>query len=91
MQLHISKKAHIEIDDAKEYYNLQQENLGDIFKKDIQKSIDSIFSFPNLYPNITNDLKRCVLHRFSYSIFYTLQDDIILILTIAHQHQKPFY
>lgn len=91
MQLLISKKAHIEIDDAKEYYNLQQENLGDIFKKDIQKSIDSISSFPDLYPNITNDLKRCVLHRFPYSIFYTLQDNIILILTVAHQHQKPFY
>ena len=45
----------------------------------------------NLYPNITNDLKRTVLHRFPYSIFYAITDNTILILSVAHQHRKPFY
>ena len=91
MTLKISQLAFFEIEDAKEYYNLQNSTLGDTFKNDIKRSIESIKKFPNLYPNITNDMRRCVLHRFPYSIFYAITDNTILILSVAHQHRKPFY
>ena len=91
MTLKISQLAFLEIEDAKEYYNLQNSTLGDTFKNDIKKSIESIKRFPNLYPNITNDIRRCVLHRFPYSIFYAITNSTILVLSVAHQHRKPFY
>lgn len=91
MIVKISQKAFFEIEEAKEYYNLQQNNLGDTFKSDLKDSIENIKNFPNLYPNITDDMKRCILHRFPYSLFYTLKEDVILILSVAHQHRKPFY
>ena len=91
MTLKISQLAFLEIEDAKEYYNLQKPTLGDTFKNDVKRSIESIKEFPNLYPNVTNDLKRTLLHRFPYSIFYAVTDNTILILSVAHQHRKPFY
>lgn len=91
MTLKISKLAFLEIEDAKEYYNLQKSTLGDTFKNDVKKSIENIKQFPTLYPNITNDIKRCLLHRFPYSIFYAISDNTILVLSVAHQHRKPFY
>jgi plasmid stabilization system protein ParE len=91
MILKISQIAFLEIEDAKEFYNLQKPTLGDTFKNDVKKTIENIKNFPNLYPNITNDLKRTLLHRFPYSIFYAITDDTILILSVAHQHRKPFY
>jgi plasmid stabilization system protein ParE len=91
MTLEISQLAFLEIEDAKEYYNLQKPTLGDTFKSDVKKTIENIKNFPNLYPNITNDLKRTVLHRFPFSIFYAITDNTILILSVAHQHRKPFY
>lgn len=91
MTLKISQIAFLEIEDAKEFYNLQKPTLGDTFKNDVKKTIENIKNFPNLYPNITNDLKRTLLHRFPYSIFYAITDDTILILSVAHQHRKPFY
>ena len=91
MTLKISQLAFLEIEDAKEYYNLQKPTLGDTFKNDVKRSIESIKEFPNLYPNVTNDLKRTLLHRFPYSIFYAVTNNTILILSVAHQHRKPFY
>ena len=91
MTLKISQLAFLEIEDAKEYYNLQKPTLGDTFKNDVKRSLESIKEFPNLYPNITNDLKRTLLHRFPYSIFYAVTNNTILILSVAHQHRKPFY
>jgi plasmid stabilization system protein ParE len=91
MTLKISQLAFLEIEDAKEFYNLQNPTLGDTFKNDIKRSIKSIEKFPNLYPNITSNMRRCVLHRFPYSIFYAITDSTILVLSVAHQHRKPFY
>lgn len=91
MKLLISQNAFQELKESQDYYNLQQENLGNIFKNDIQKAINSIQNFPNLYPNITETIKRCLLHRFPFSIFYSVHKDTIIILSIAHQHRKPQY
>ncbi|MEA3354678.1 MAG: type II toxin-antitoxin system RelE/ParE family toxin [Campylobacterota bacterium] len=91
MNLKISKLAKEEIYDGTEYYNLQQSGLGDSFKSDVKQTIINIHQHPKLYPDITTNIKRCVLHRFPFSIFYTIRTDTILILTVAHQHRKPIY
>ena len=91
MKLEILELASLEIDDGHEYYNLQQEKLGDSFKNDVQLDIDNIAVSPKLYPLIKTDIRRCVLHRFPYTIFYTIEDDTILILSVAHQRREPYY
>ena len=45
MTLKISQIAFLEIEDAKEYYNLQNPTLGDTFKNDVKKTIENIKNF----------------------------------------------
>jgi plasmid stabilization system protein ParE len=89
--IEISEYAHSEIDDAREFYNLQKDGLGDDFKYDVFLAITNIATFPNLYPNINTNVKRCLLHRFPYSIFYAIREQSVVILSVAHQHRKPRY
>ncbi len=91
MKLRILELAALEITDAKEYYNLQQPKLGERFQKDIQNAVDTILSFPQLYPEVSDSLRRSILHRFPYTIFYTIENDTIIILSVAHQRRKPYY
>lgn len=91
MTIEISTLAYSEIEDARVYYNLQQENLGERFKEHIKQSVDSIAQLPMLYPKITDELHRVIVHKFPYSIFYALFDEKIVIVSVAHQHRKPFY
>ncbi len=91
MKLEFSELAKLEIEDARDYYNLQQEDLGERFKEHIKESVDSIAQFPLLYPKVTDELHRVVVHKFPYSIFYILLDETIVIVSVAHQHRKPFY
>ena len=69
MKLEILELASFEIEDAKQYYNLQQTGLGDRFKKDVKKSLENIVCSPTLYPQVEKNIRRCLLHRFPYSIF----------------------
>lgn len=91
MKLELLELAQLEIEDSKDYYNLQQSKLGDSFKKDIQSSIDKIFDLPNLYPEVAPDIRRCLLHRFPFSVIYSITNETVIILAIAHQARKPFY
>ncbi len=89
--IEISKLAYNEIEESKEYYNLQKDNFGLDFKSDVFKAIKNIALSPNLYPIISDNIRRCLLHRFPFSIFYTVKQNTIVILSIAHQHRKPKY
>jgi len=91
MKLRILEPAFLEIEDAKEYYNLKQEKLGESFKNDVQATIDNILVFPELYPKIVDEIRRCILHRFPYSIFYAIDGDTVVVLSVAHQRRKPYY
>jgi plasmid stabilization system protein ParE len=93
MKVLLSLEAQNELDDAMSYYNLQQENLGSEFKTLIHNTIRNIQASPLLYPIIKKPIHRVVTRKFPYSIFYMIDNanDIILILSIAHQHRKPFY
>jgi len=46
MRVEFSKLAYDELEDARGYYNLQQEELGEQFKEHIQKAIDVIAHSP---------------------------------------------
>ena len=91
MTLEFSELAQSEIEDARAYYNLHQEELGERFKEHIKQSVDNIMDSPLLYPKVTDELHRVVVHKFPYSIFYALLDERIVIVSVAHQHRKPFY
>ncbi len=87
----LSTLALQELEEGKAYYNLQKDALGDAFEEVVRKSIEDIFSAPYLYPVIEEPVHRKVISRFPYNIFYRVDADAIVILSIAHQHRKPFY
>ena len=91
MKLEILELAQFEIEDSKDYYNLQQNGLGDVFKNDVKQTIDKICDSPKLYPIISNPIRRSLLHRFPFSIIYAIHNDTIVIVLIEHQSRRPFY
>ena len=93
MTLLLSAQAIEEIRDAEAYYELQQQGLGDRFKTTIRQALDRVRAMPLLYPVIHDPLRRVVVSRFPYSIFYMIdtQNDTIVVLSVAHQHREPFY
>lgn len=89
LNIDISKFAYNEIEESKEYYNLQKDGLGLDFKGDVLTAVNNIATYPNLYPVISGNIRRCLLHRFPFSVFYAVKQKTIVVLSVAHQHRKP--
>jgi plasmid stabilization system protein ParE len=91
MPIEFLELANEELSDAQRYYNTQQLNLGNTFKQEIYHTLLRIQEFPKAYVKIKDDVRRCLLHKFKYSIVYSIEETHILIIAIAHQHRKPNY
>jgi len=91
MKYIFSKLALQELEDGRVYYNLEKEGLGDKFKSFIKDEVHIIFQSPYLYPVITEPVHRKVITKFPYNIFYRVDDNAIVILSISHQRKKPVY
>ena len=91
MQIRFSAAAKIELDDACDWYELQQVGLGSRFRNDVQKATLQIARTPLLFPLELHEVRRYIMNRFSYTLRYVLRGEEVWILAVSHQHRQPEY
>lgn len=91
MKVIFSKYAKLELEDATHFYELEFEGLGRKFKKDVKKAAIRIPEYPKAWSVERGDIRKCLLHKFHYKLLYSIEEDHIFIIAVAHQHRKPDY
>jgi plasmid stabilization system protein ParE len=91
MKVFFSKYAKQELNDAVHYYELEYEGLGRRFKEEVKKAAIRISEYPQAWSVELGDIRKCLLHKFPYKLLYSIEEDHILVIAIAHQHRKPDY
>ncbi len=86
-----SKISKQELDDAINFYELEQSGLGHSFKIEVKKAALLIAEYPKAWSVERGEIRKCLLHKFPYKLLYSIEKDHILIIAVAHQHRKPFY
>lgn len=81
----------MELEDAMYFYELEYESFGQKFKKEVQKAAIRISEYPNAWSIVQGDIRKYILHKFPYMLLYSIENDHIFIIAIAHQHRKPNY
>ncbi len=91
MKVEILEVAQTELEDAVWFYELEQAGLGRRFKKEVHRTLLRIRQSPQTWPIERGEIRKCFVHTFPYTVFYSLQEHTIVIVAIAHQHRKPGY
>lgn len=89
-------EAKAEVRSAANWYEREREGLGDEFVADIRLALDAIERAPETYPHIETtrtkrNLRRYLLHRFSYTLIYELRQDEIVVVAVSHARRRPNY
>ncbi|MEW6185881.1 MAG: type II toxin-antitoxin system RelE/ParE family toxin [Thermodesulfobacteriota bacterium] len=87
----IHETAEIEINEAADFYDLENPGLGNVFIDEIQRSIEIIAQFPEAAPLIRDCVRKKPLIKFPYSLIYSIRSDEFRLLAVAHQKRRPFY
>jgi toxin ParE2 len=83
--------AEIELEEAIGWYEAQESGLGDAFLIEVLSVADRIERFPEAWQSLDGDVRRCRLGRFPYGLIYTIVNDDVLVLAVAHLHRRPDY
>ena len=89
MRLRYTRRAWNDLDIAFEWYEEQRRGLGFDFLDCVEASIVTIQQMPKLYAKHHEHFRRALVRRFPYSIFYTIEDEEIVVHAIFHNRQDP--
>ena len=91
MSVRLLESAQVELDDAIAWYASQAPGLGDAFLIETLKTLKLIEQYPKAWHPLTQQVRRCRLRRFPYSVINAQEGSDLLVLAVAHQHRKPGY
>lgn len=90
MKAEYHPKTIDDLNTAVAHYNHVQAGLGDSLRIEVYGAIDRILQNPEQYRVVENEIRRCFVHRFPYSVLYHIVSaELVHILVIRHHRQHP--
>lgn len=89
LKLIINPFAEMDTQLAQEWYNLQKDKLGDEFLEELEITISNIASNPFQYAKVQLDIHKAVMRRFPFNVYYTIQNELIIVFAIFHNSRNP--
>ncbi len=90
MKLTIHELAAEEWKDAMNWYDQQAPNLGARFNQAVLKQLRQISLHPGWYVREA-DTYVAYVPKFPYKIYYTFDEERLIVWAVAHMHRKPLY
>lgn len=94
MRLDIAQAALDEAETARDHYAAIHVSLGDRYASEFLRSVELITSQPLAWAKVGRGKRNARvrhMHRFPYSLIYLVEDDLIRIVAVMHQRQRPGY
>ena len=81
--------AAAEVENAIRWYGRPEIDQAAAFILELERTEAHLASHPALFQRVEGEIRRAVLRRFPYSLFYVIEIDIVLVLACMHHHQEP--
>jgi len=88
-RLKFSSRALREAGEAQEWYELQTTGLGDEFIAAMELQLKRLEQAPMLYAEVIPNVRRALLPRFPYGLFYVVRGDLVHVLAVLHDARNP--
>jgi len=91
MRYRLNARARAEIRKAGEHYKGEGDRISYAFAKALRGALDLITAIPESSPADEYGIRRKHLTNFPFTLIYYLEDDVVEIVALMHQSQKPGY
>lgn len=83
------RRVHHDLAAAFDWYEEQRPGVGDEFLVAVQTTFQSIGLHPNMFGLIHEEIRRAIVPRFPFAVFYTVEPDRIVVLRVLHSARNP--
>ena len=85
----VRPEAQTDIREAARWYESREIGLGLRFLREIRTSLEHISDNPLRFPIVEDNVRRALLRKFPYSIYFVNEPEAIAIVAVLHQHRRP--
>lgn len=71
------------------HYEGQTEGLGEQFLSAVDSAFDAIERYPEMFTRVHGEVRRALVSRFPYAIFYRVESKRVVVLTVLHTARDP--
>jgi plasmid stabilization system protein ParE len=89
MIIRFTPDADAELAEARQWYAHQRADLDIEFMESINDALSRIVRNPRLYTIVYRTLRRAVVRRFPFAIFYEVTSDEIQVIAVFHSRRDP--
>ncbi|HEV7398165.1 MAG TPA: type II toxin-antitoxin system RelE/ParE family toxin [Pyrinomonadaceae bacterium] len=89
MIIRFTPDADTELAEAREWYAHQRANLDLEFMECIDDALSRVARDPQLYPAVYGTLRRIVVRRFPFAVFYEITPSEIQVIAVFHSRRDP--
>lgn len=82
-------EAEAEFDEAFDFYNDARPGLGGEFVAEVQRVFDRLSANPLIHREVFADVRKSVVRRFPYCVFYRPHADRVEVLAVFHTSRDP--
>lgn len=85
----LTREAEGDLAEAFDYYEAQLAGLGHEFIATFEHQLERVVHNPAHYQVLHHNVRRAVLRRFPFAIFYLIEREAVVVLAIEHQARDP--
>ncbi len=89
MKIQFKSEVYEDIQVAYDWYESQRKGLGEDFLSVMEDSLSAISQNPNQYPQVYRHMRRCLMRKFPYGIFYVQQNEMLIVIGVLHTKRDP--
>ncbi len=89
MKSRFHELAADELAEAVAHYEVIHEGLGDRLLIELRAAVAHIERYPGGSPEIERGMRRKILAKFPYQVFYSADAKGVVILCVAHESRRP--
>ncbi len=92
MRVEFLPEAEAEFERERDRYEAIRAGLGTEFVSEVRIVVGQLAAGPLHFQKVaTGRARRAVLTQFPFKIVYLVYSDLIRVIAVAHQHQRPNY
>jgi toxin ParE1/3/4 len=88
-RLQLRPEASADIAEAFSWYEDQRPGLGSEFEAELHRTFGYITGMPLASRLVQRGIRRALLHRFPFSVYYGVTGDLIEIRAVLHYRRHP--
>lgn len=79
----------LDVEAAFEWYENEQPGLGMEFLDELRAIYNRIADGPLKYQELRGGIRRALLRRFPYAVYFAIEGDIVIVVAVLHASRDP--